>query len=229
MYFKNCPICNSVVDYTYDSGKSLYIMHCPKCQEKGLTIKIEHSDINYIQKVWNDREFDNILLEDPEFSIKLLSFYNGTLKIPSDIHMLKNDTTHQGFESFSSSENIFGYLITLNGEVIICNKEHCEELMKYLGFDVSNIELSNDDIMKVAINYGFIRISVQSKCLMIDLVPMKVDKKQITCLIDFLVENVDKLKCIQTFCVYTNNGVQKEDINVFNTLNDVILYLDKVK
>lgn len=229
MYFKNCPFCNQTVDYTYNNENKKYIMCCKNCLQHGITISIQADNLDEIQKLWNHRVFDDLLLNEPEYSIKLLSFYNGSLKIPTDIVKMKNDKDHMSFDSFNCSEDIFGYMVTPSGDIIVCDDEHCQELMRFLGFDTDEMELDNDTVMSSAIQYGIIRISKQSKCLMFDIVPSKVNKKQITSLIEFLATNSNKLGYIRTYCVYLNGGTKVDDVKVFDTMNETILFLDKVK
>ena len=226
MFFKNCPFCNENVDYVYNSDDKLYTIKCDGCSKNGIIVSISHSDLTELQNKWNKRVFDDVLLNDTEYSIKMLSFFNGTLKNKEDISIFRTDKYHKEFDSFNISEDIFGYMVMPNGDVIICDDEHSKELLKYLGIDD---ELNTDEIISIAVSCGIIRISKQAKCLMFDLVPNKINKAQITSLIKFLVENSDKLNYIKTFCVYKNGGTCARDIEVLDTLNDLILYLDGIK
>lgn len=229
MSFKKCPFCNNPIEYKIKNN--LYSICCDYCKSKGINLLVSAKTLDELKELWNNRTFDDILLDDPEYSIKLLSFLSGKQQNPQDIVNIESDEKYKKYDSIMNSNDIFGYIVLTNGDIVICDEEHTLELIKYVGFDIDCIDkenIDNDEILKMFVENGMIRVSKQMRCLMIDFVPLKVSKLQLNNLSVFLMKNKDKLSDIRLYCVYLNGGDKAEDIKQFDNLNDLILYLDKV-
>ena len=46
MFLKNCPFCNNNVEYVPQEDGT-YLMECPTCKEKGITIKAQTVRLKY--------------------------------------------------------------------------------------------------------------------------------------------------------------------------------------
>lgn len=229
MFLKNCPFCNNNVEYVPQEDGT-YLMECPTCKEKGITISLKEKNLDKLQKLWNKRAFDDILLDNPIYGLTMLAFYNGNLVNKEKIHEIKHTYITHNYETFNTTEDVFGYLLMPNNEVITCDDEHSIELMRFLGIDMfeDNIEkFDNERIIKCAINGGVIRISKQAKCLMIDMSPEKVSYNQISKLMVLLANT--EFKSMKSFCVYLNGAKTVSDIHTFKDLNELLLFLDGIK
>ena len=213
MFFKKCPFCNQTVENFFDAKTKEFSIFCSNCEKKGITIKIVGTDIEDVVNKWNNRSFDNLLLEDPEQTIKdLLAYKNGA--------EIQNKKYH--FEYFDKDD--FGWLILDDLTVIRCQDSHPEEILRYyeMGTDIDGF-----DYEKFCVDNGIVRIGVLKRCFFIS-IPTNVIHNQITKIIEILAKEAKPEIIKYIVDVDSKTCQNKREVIEFQTLNNLILYLDKV-
>ena len=215
MFLKKCPFCNQTPQNFYNMETKMFSIYCKHCEEKGIVIRITDKDMIEAQKKWNERVFDNILLENPEQTITdLIAYKNGAVIGDNKYH----------FEYFDKED--FGWLIMDDMTVIRCNDSHPEELLKY--YEIETDDIYGFDYETFCIENGIVRIGVLNRCFYIS-IPSKVSHEQITKTLEILT-NETKPEIIK-YIVETDSldGLKNQrDIIEYNSLNELFLFLDKV-
>lgn len=224
---KKCPVCRK--DCTLYKDNNLYILECPNCKKNGLTIRIENKNYDDLIKIWNNREADNFLMKYPRESITFIELLNGK-QIDSDkVKEILKDFDYKKIELDVSST--LGYIEDLEGNIYSCTRSHIETLLSSLGIEmtIDYNQTSFDAIIQtVFTKRGYIKISTQAKCMMLEINYEKVNKKQIDSLIKFLSEDPKRFKDIKVYYIDLFDDEENCKIEVFYTLNDLILFLDKL-
>ena len=228
--FKKCPICMHDCSLIHDEEKDLYILECSECKKNGWTIRLENKDYKELINTWNNRKFDNLLMEHPKESITFIELLNGKQIDQEEVKKILKDFDYKNIELDVS--NTLGYIQDLEGNIFACTKSHIETLLSSLGIEkaIDYNQTSFDAIVQnVFTKRGYIKISTQAKCMMLEINTELVNKKQIDSLINFLAEDSSRFREIKVYYMDLFDCKENCKIEVFYTLNDLILFLDKLK
>lgn len=215
MFLKKCPFCNHEVSEQYDPQTKNYKIQCRNCKDIGLDVKIIGKDCVAIQKIWNTRKFEDLLLDNPKEIITAIEKEKS------------GDLTKLGTKRITTEYLVkeeFGYLILPSGELIKCFDSHPEEILNVVGIDSKNIDLSNFDYENFCIKHGIIRICMQLNNVMIVLPKKMLKKEQMDILLKVLTNEITNVKKYHVYQI--KNDI--ETVMSFDTLQSLYLYLDEV-
>ena len=224
---KHCPICMSDCSIHFDSEKNLYILECLNCKAKNITIRLENKDYNELLNLWNNRTMEKYILDYPEEAVMYLKLLHGE-KI--DIEKVKKVLTDFDYKKIEVDPvSIFGYLEDQSGKIFVCEKSHIDTLLDSLGLE--NIPSTNqttlDEIIQnIFLKQGYIKISTQAKCMMLEINTEKVNKIQIDNLIEF-ISQPKNMRNIKVYYLDLFDNDENCKLEVFYNINDLILFLDK--
>lgn len=227
MFFKNCPFCNKNVHYMFDVKTNMYHVSCLFCKAKDIEIEASNKSLENLQKVWNSRPFESVILKNPSYAVKILKFFSGKIKSSKQIKEITSSHEFKDYDMLSNNDiGFLGYLITPKAEALSCEDSHLDSLFSYLKIDPSESFLKNFDLDQYCISNGFIRLSFHAKSLCISFNLSIVNRRQIDKLIS-LIED-PRLKPIKSFSLFVHSNNKKSTaIFNFSDLADLILELDK--
>lgn len=215
MINKKCPFCLSDPISHWNNDNSLYIIECPTCSKKGITIKIENQDSLEAQKLWNNREYDNYIYNNID-SIKEILTEESGLNIKSEEHQ-------KIFDTLRLDNKNEGYFIMPNLDVINCNDDHTKELLKYLNIYSETTSFTDADI---CLKFGVLRISIMSGCLMVA-IPKKYKREQLHKAIEIICQT--KYSNLNNYYFYRLINNDDEEYISYNNINDLIMRIEDVK
>ena len=225
---KHCPICMNDCSIYYDQEKKIHILECLNCKKNGITIHVENKNYDDLLKLWNHRAMEDYILQHPEESVMYLKLLNGE-KI--DINVIKKVLDKFDYKRIDVDQlEIFGYLEDLKGNIAVCEKSHIGTLLESLG--LSDIPFTNQTtldsvVQNIFLKRGYIKISTQAKCMMLEINTELATKVQIDKLIEFISTFIGK-NDIRVYYLDLFDCEENCKIEVFYTLNDLILFLDSI-
>jgi len=214
MLDKKCPFCLSEPYIHWNEDESLFVLECPKCKEKGITIKVEDKSPMVAHQLWNDRAYDNYIKENIETIEDIIVNESGL--------NIKNE--HQEvFDTLRLDDKNEGYFVMPNLDVINCNDGHTKELLRYLNIYSEVPSFTDADIV---LKFGVLRISIMSGCLMVA-IPKRFKKKQLDKAIEIICQQ--KYSNLNNYYFYRLVNNDKEEYMSYNNINDLILRIEDVK
>ena len=209
---KKCPFCLSE-PYSYWNDLN-FIIECPKCKEKVITIKIENKSPMDAHQLWNDRAYDNYIKENIDTIQDIIVNESG----------LNIKTEHQEvFDTLRLDDKNEGYFVMPNLDVINCYDGHTKELLRYLNIYCDIPTFTDADIV---LKFGVLRISIMSGCLMVA-IPKRFKKKQLDKAIEIICQQ--KYSNLNNYYYYRLVNNDKEEYMSYNNINDLILRIEDVK
>ena len=218
MILKPCPFCGKYPTVRFEN--EFWILTCNNCKSNGLDISIRTKDNSNIQEIWNSRDFDEILLRNPNSTLDLLGFFNGSPITKSmEESFLDIDTIY--LQNYFGDRNS-GWLILPNGRILDCKDSHKNSLKKYLNMEeIDSFEFLEEYIQKK----GIIRISSFRNSYGID-IPSTSNKEQRTRIYTFL----EKLyNTSNRFVVEYTNKDNKTEVRCFDNLNNLKKFIEGIE
>lgn len=212
MLDKKCPFCMS--DPIFYWNDLNFTIECPKCKEKGITIKIENKSPMVAHQLWNDRAYDNYIKENIE-TIEDIIVNESGLNI--------KDEHQEVFDTLRLDDKNEGYFVMPNLDVINCNDGHTKELLRYLNIYSEVPSFTDADIV---LKFGVLRISIMSGCLMVA-IPKRFKRKQLDKAIEIICQQ--KYSNLNNYYYYRLVNNDKEEYMSYNNINDLILRIEDVK
>ena len=225
---KQCPMCMSNCTIFHDQEKNIHILECPKCKENGITIRLEDEDYDKLLDKWNHRAIEDFILKHPEESVMFLKLLNGEYIDPNIVKKTLNTFDYVKIDV--DQQTIPGYLEDLEGNVFVCEQSHIDTLLNSLGMeDFPNANQTTLDaiVQRMFTERGFVKISTQAKCMMLEINFETINKKQVDGLINF-VSQPENIKNVKVYYVDLFDCKENCKIEVFYNVNDLILFLDKL-
>lgn len=216
MLDKSCPFCMSYPSAHWNDDETMYILECPNCNKRGITIKCEHKNPNEAHNLWNTRVYDTYIFKNIDIIKDLINEEHGLC--------IKSEEHQEVFDVLRMDDKNDGYFIMPNLDIVECQDGHVKELLHYLNIYTENTTYT--EVSDICLNIGVVRISVMTGCLMVA-IPSKYKRKQIDKLIELLCQK--RFSNIKTYYFYHLLNKDKDEYEQFNNLNDLIMRIEKVK
>lgn len=214
MLDKRCPFCLSEPYSHWNDDESLFVIECPKCKEKGITVKIENKSPLIAHQLWNDRAYDNYIKEN-------IGAIQDILVNESGLNI--KDEHQEVFDTLRLDDKNEGYFIMPNLDVINCYDGHTKELLRYLNIYCDIPSFTDADVV---LKFGVLRISIMSGCLMVA-IPKRFKRKQLDKAIEIICQQ--KYSNLNNYYYYRLVNNDKEEYMSYNNINDLILRIEDVK
>jgi hypothetical protein len=215
MLDKNCPFCMSYPIAHWNEDETIYILECPNCSKNGITIKCEHKNPNEAHNLWNNRLYDNYIINNIDDIKKIITEEQG---------LGVSDEHQEIFDVLRLDNKNDGYFIMPNLDIIECQDGHVKELLHYLNIFTENNLFT--DVSTICLNIGVIRVSVMTGCLMVA-IPIKYKRKQIDKLVELLCKT--QFNNLKTYYFYQLLSKDNEIYEQFNQLNEIIMKIEEIK
>ena len=223
---KPCPFCGNHV--TIKNENDSFILECENCKNNDIIIMVKDSSKENVINKWNNRVFENFIMDNREKAFEILDTYDGKSNkpIPSDLKEEYKDYVYT-IKTVNNPNCLIKYLITPNNEYHLI-EEHCKAIADVMNLHMNDfMNESSYDFSEMfliyALHIGYIKLDIFNNVIAIQY--EIITKDQVKFLEKFLIDNILPSKNIDDLTFIVEKLSEKSN-QIFSDVFDMLEYLE---